>query len=213
VRDLFAVSPDTVDFGRASLNARLDRLLELRNTSAQEIAITKLETPAWLIVDHQLLKGEPAKDQPRQMWKLAVRTVPERLRAGSYSAVVVVHTDSESIGPAFVPVSIQVNGPIQALPARLTFDPLKAGQSAEKRILLEISKDLGALTEKDLLVTHTLGDELEVQINATASSQRLVLVGRFRAKRSAGKVEGELEVKTRAGHAPPLLVQISAEVR
>ena len=111
-----------------------------------------------------------------------------------------------------VPVTLQVKALLTAVPSQLSFSTVDVGSSVQKALFIEVAKELGELTETDLVCSHNLGDEFDVQVAKTATPNRFMLVGHLRPKRPQKTVEGVLEIATRKGTASPLRVAVSGIV-
>ena len=90
---------------------------------------------------------------------------------------------------------------------------MPVGQTRQQALLLDVSPEFGDLTEKDLVLTHTLGEELHIQISKMGAQNRFRLVGILQPKRSRGPVQGELGITVREKAIPPVRIPISAIVR
>jgi hypothetical protein len=212
VRGLLSACPSAVDFGRVGSGRQVSQAVELHYFGDERVTITELRAPAWLRAEHHLLENTQTQGHPRQAWKVVVHADSRRLKPGSETATLTIHTSSKTAGPAVIPVRVHVKGPLDAVPSRFDLGTVGIGQIARKMIMLEASQDLGELTEEKLTVGHDLGEELEVQISRTASPQRFLLTALFRPKKSRGTVEGELTIALRDKQDVLLRVTISGEV-
>jgi hypothetical protein len=206
VRGLLSADPPSLAFDYPPPGTRPSRTVTLRNRSDRRVKITRVEAPEWLRAEWRPADAAGPDGRPRQAWGLAVQADPGKLRSAPGSATLTVHTDSDQVGPAFINVSLQA--PLEASPDHLDFGPVKSGKTGVQKLLLRAAPGLGELTEKDLVFTHNLGDELDVQVQKGKSPHPLALSVRFQPKRSQGPVEGELEIKTRQGDVPPVRVKV-----
>ncbi len=215
ISDALSAVPASVRFGRvaAGTGDALVRSLEVHNSSGRDVAITKIDSPDWLRVEYQPVEGQAGPHAPRQRWQVQVRAEPEQLRPGLHTATVVIHTDGEGLEPLKIPVGLYRNGPLEPIPAHLTFEPIASGQTTQKTILLEVAPELQELTETDLELTHNFGEELEVQPPRRTARNRFLVTARFRPKRSPGKVKGELVIRAKGHDVAPARVKIFGEVR
>jgi hypothetical protein len=212
VRHLLSAFPATMDFGRAARDERLSQTFELRNFSEHDVAITKVESPPWVQTECQPAPVEPGR-LPRQKWQLVVRIVPDKRPKGTGSGELRVQTNDPEIGTVTVPVRVQDKGLLDAKPDHLTFGTVEPGKTVHKAVFIEVASELGDLSEKDLVVSHGMGDELNCSISRTGSPRRFMLVGYFRPIQSQGKVDGEIEIKTRRPAICSVRVKVAAEVR
>jgi hypothetical protein len=213
LRGLLSATPATVDLGRASPGKPLTQSLELGNFGDEDVTVTRVQAPSWLQVEASPPESKGPKGRPRQVWKLVVRAETGKLAPGAVTAELVVHTSSGAIGPARVPVRLHVKGPLDAVPASLAFGSVKVGQAVRRAVMIEVSPELGELSEKDLVVKQTLGEELDVQISRTGTANRFLLAGHYRPTEAHGKVAGELTVRVRDKMTAPLRLPVSGEVR
>ncbi len=104
VRGPLAADPPSLRFGPPAPGARPSRVVTLRNYGDRRVAITRVEAPEWLDVECRPVDETVVNDRPRQTWELIVRANPDKLRPASGSAALVVHADSDQVGPASIPV-------------------------------------------------------------------------------------------------------------
>lgn len=213
ISDSLSAVPPAVKFGRLTEKSRLSRTFEFRNNSAHDVAITTVEAPDWLRVERRPLEVKPRPNGPRQKWEITIHADPAKLKPGSRTGMVVISSSSKDLEPVRVPVSLHVNAPLEPIPSTLTFNPVASGQATQKTFLLAVSSELGGLTEKDLVVTHDFGDELNVRISRKVARDRFLVVGDFRPKRSPGQVKGEVEIRAKGRDVEPARVVIQGEVR
>jgi hypothetical protein len=173
----------------------------LRNRGDRPVAIRRVEAPQWLRAQWRPA-GEPGRE-----CELVVGADPAKLRAAPGTATLAVHTDPEEVGPVFIPVRLK--GPLEPAADHVAFGTVAVGKAGLRRVLLRAAPGLGGLAEKDLVLSHTLGDELDVQAHRQESPGLFVLVVRFQPRRPRGDVEGELEVRIREGTGPPVRVRFS----
>ena len=212
IRAGVTVLPEAVAFGRVSPGNSVNRAVDIRSPAGPSNTISQVVAPDWLTAFLQTShEGETAGRAP-QAWQLNLVADTSRLDAGCHRDVVTVYFRRED-RPVLIRVTIQVTAPLTAVPGRLAFGRLCTGSTSRQKVLLQVSPDLGELHTNDLAVSHNLGEALEVQVIPTVSPDRWLLVGEFRAKQPAGPVEGELEIRTRKGAAPPLRIKVSAKVR
>jgi hypothetical protein len=216
IRGLLSPSPPIVDFGRVDADTRPSRTIELRNYSDQDLKITSVQSPDWLLVEHQPGEkagpGEPA----RQTWRIIIRADVSKYRDGPEPSTLVIHTNATQIEPVVVPVNLRIRRPLEAAPYGFDFRIVPVGKTGQQALMLDVSLQFGALTEKDLVVTHNLGDELQIQVFKMADANRqnrFRLVGVFQPKESKGPIRGEMEIKVQGKTAASLRLPISALVR
>ncbi len=212
IRGLLSPSPPSVDFGRVSTATRLSRSIHLRNYSDQDVTITKIEAPDWLQTEAQPVDDGQPGSPPRQKWQITVTADLPKFKV-SEAATLVVHTNAAKIDPVVIPVHVEIRPPLEVVPNRLDFHIVPAGRSNQQALMLDVSREFGDLSEKDLVLTHNLGEELKVQVSKMGSQNRFRLMGIFLPRGSMGAVQGELEIKLHGKTAPPVRVPISALVR
>jgi hypothetical protein len=209
VRGLLAVDPPDLVFDYPPPGTRPSRTVTLRNRGDRDVKITRVEAPKWLPTKVRPAEGPGPGGRPGQAWELVVQADAGELRTASGSATLAVHTDTPEVGPAYIGVRLEAS--LEATPDRLALVAVGPGKADLKgRVLLKAGPGLGELTEKDLVVTHDLGDELDVEVHKEKAPRQFALSVRFRPKRARGEVEGELEIKTRKGGFPPVRVPVSA---
>lgn len=215
VSDSLSALPAAVKFGRVASGkgAAPVRTVEVHNSSAKDVAVTKVEAPEWVHVEYQPVEGKALPNAPRQKWTLQVRAEPGLLRPGLHTASVVIHTDGPGLEPLRIPVGLYLNGPIEPIPGHLTFEPVAPGKTAQKNLILEIASDLQGITVEDLEFTHDFGDELEVPAPRRVAANRFLVTARFRPRRSPGKVKGELVIRAKGQDVEPARVKVFGEVR
>jgi hypothetical protein len=211
VRKPLSAWPAALDLGPVAPGTRIRRTLEVRNYTDRDLALVKIESPDWLKIEQRPVESKEEPYRPRQTWELVVQAdaLPA---AGVDEPVLVVRTDSDQIGPLAIPVHRHRKAPLAAVPDALAFEAVGVGKTAQKSLILEVSPELGALTEKDLVLTHDLGEQLDLRVSGMATRNRFLVVGRFRPQRGPGAVEGELTVTTRVGMVSPLRVKVSGTV-
>jgi hypothetical protein len=207
VRSLLAAEPATVVFDYAPPGTSPSQTVKLRSLADRAVKLTRVEAPEWLRVEWRAADEAVPDGRPRQAWELVVHADPDKVRSAPGPAALTVHTDSAEVGPAYIPV--RVNPALEATPAQLAFGTVPSGQTGQLKVSLKTAPALGDLTEKDLEVTHDLGDELDVQVHKAESPHQFELRVRFQPKLSRGPVDGELEVKTRKEMVPPVRVKVS----
>jgi hypothetical protein len=212
IRGLLSPSPPSVDFGRVWAAKHLSRSIHLRNFGEQDVTITRIDTPPWLQAQAQPVDSGQAGSQPRQTWEITANADVSKFKAADVSALV-VHTNASKIGPVVIPVHLEMRLPLEVVPNGLDFRIVPMGGSSQRTLMLDVSPELGDASEKDLVLTHNLGEELEIQVSKTATQSRFRLVGVLRPRRSTGAVHGELEIKVREKTAPAVRVPVSAFVR
>jgi hypothetical protein len=207
VRSLLAADPPSVVFEYAPPGTRSSRTVTLRNRGERRVTVTRVEAPEWLRTELRPLDGTGKEDRPKQAWELVVQADPSKLPSASGSGTLAVRTDSDEVGSLYIDVSLK--GPLEVSPERLAFDTAESRKNGLK-VAVRTAPALGELTEKDLVVTHDLGDELDVQVRKE-SPQQFVLVVRLQVKPApvAVPVAGELEIKLRKGTAPPVRVKVT----
>jgi hypothetical protein len=211
IRSLLSPSPSFVDFGRVSTKL-LNRSILLRNFSDQDVVITKIDGPDWLQTEAQPVERAQSATAPRQTWRIDVRADLGKFKA-TEAAALVVHTNAARIDPIVIPVRVERRPPLEVIPNRLEYGDVPVTRTRQQALLLDVAADVGDLSEKDIVLTHNLGDELQFQVVKISSQNRFRLLGIFRPQRSTGAVQGELEIKVRGKTVPPLQVPISAIVR
>jgi hypothetical protein len=215
VSDSLSALPAAVKFGRVAsgTGAAPVRTVEVHNSSAQDVAFTKVEAPEWVQVEYQPVEGKAPPNATRQRWTLQVRADPGRLRPGLHTATVVIHTDGPGLEPLRIPVGLYLNGPIEPIPGHLTFEPVASGKTVQKNVFLEVAPDLQGISVEDLEFTHNFGDELEVPAPRRVAANRFLVTARFRPRRSPGKVQGELVIRVKGQDVEPARVKVFGEVR
>jgi hypothetical protein len=209
VRSLLLAEPPSLDFDYSPTDTPANRTITLRSRSDRRVAITRVDTPEWLQAQWRPLDSSAKDDRPPQVWKLVVTANPGKLRSAPEPATLVVHTDTAQVGPAYI--TVRLKAPLEVAPAVLAFGNVKPGDTRLNRVLLRTTPDLGDLSDKDLVLTHNLGDELDVEVHKEKAAHLFVLFVRFQPKRARGKVEGEVEIKTRKGTVLPVRVKVSGE--
>ena len=157
IRGLLSPSPSRVDFGRVSASARLNRSIELRNFSDQDVAITKIQAPDWLHVELEPAQSSKGSNRPRQTWKITIHADVSKFRAGAEATMVAVHSTGAKIDPVLIPVNLELRAPLEVAPHGLDFRIVPAGTTRQQALLLDVSPEVGNLSEKDLVLTHNLG--------------------------------------------------------
>jgi hypothetical protein len=211
IRGLLSPSPSRVDFGRVSASARSSRSIQLRNFSDQDLTITKIQAPDWLRVELEPAQSSEASKRPHQTWKITAHADVNKFRAGAEAPILVVHTNAMKIEPVMISVNLEIRAPLEVAPNGLDFRIVPAGTARQQALMLDISPELGDLSEKDLVLTHNLGPELQMQVFKMAGN-RFRLIGVFLPKRSIGVRQGELEITLRGKTVPALRVPLSAVV-
>jgi hypothetical protein len=213
VRSLLSANPPSLVFDYAPSGTRLSRTVTLHNRSDRRVKLTHVDTPAGLRAEWRSVADRIQDGQPRQTWELTVHAEPDKFRPVHGEAVLTVRTDSEEVGPLSLPVRRQA--PLEVSPDQLAFGVVEVGKTGQKRMLLRAAPALGELTAKDLVLTHNLGDELDVQVQKEEASRSFVVLVRFQPRAAAGgarEVMGELAISTHKDTSPPLRVKISATV-
>jgi hypothetical protein len=205
VRGLLSADPPSLVFDYPAPAMRPSQTVRLENRGDRRVTITRVEAPDWLQAEVRPAEGAGSAGRPRQAWRLVIQADPGKLGSAPGSATVTVHTDSDQIGPAYIPVSLKA--PLEATPARLDFGTVESGQVGRKRVLLRAAPGLGELAEKDLVVAHNVGDELDVQVHKK-DPHLFELSVSFQPKRPRAEVEGELEIKVRKRAVPSVKVKI-----
>jgi hypothetical protein len=205
VRGLLAAEPPSLVFDHPPPGTRPSQTVTLHNRGDRRIAVTRVEAPPWLQTELRPVNGPEQDGRAKQEWELVVRADPDKLPSASGSATLAVHTDSEEVGSVFIDVSLKA--PLEASPDRLAFDTAESRKNGLK-VAVRVAPALGELTEKDLVVTHDLEDELDVRVHKE-SPRLFVLSVRLRPKRAPVPVAGELEIKTQKGTAPPVRVKVT----
>jgi hypothetical protein len=216
VRSLFAADPPSVVFDQPPAGARASRTITLSNYSDQTIKIASIDAPEWVHTELRPVEVErPATSvnpsieaEPRQVWEMLLDADPAKLSVAGGSVTVAVHSNSEEVGAAKIAVNLKP--PVEANPDYLTFDTVESCKTG-LRVVLRVAPALGELTEKDLAVTHDLGDELEVQLQKESANVFVLLV-RLHPKRTSVVAEGDLQIRTNKSNAPPVHVKIAALV-
>jgi hypothetical protein len=212
IRGLLSPSPSRVDFGRVSAGARVSRAIRLRNYSDQDVTITRVQAPDWLRAELDPTQSSEESTRPRQLWKITVHADATKFRAGPEAAMLVVHTSAPKMDPVVIPVNLEIRAPLEVVPAGLDFRIVPAGTTRQQALMLDLSLYLGDVSEKDLLLTHPLGQELKIQVVKMAERNRFRLIGSFSPKPPSGARHGELEINVRGKTVPALRVAISAVV-
>jgi hypothetical protein len=202
VRSLLSADPPSLELDYPSPGKPSSRTIALRNHSDRDVEITRVEAPEWLQTEVRPAAG------PGKAWELIVHARPPKPHSAAETATLVVHTNSEGVGPALI--DVRLKAPLTASPDQLAFGTVEVGKSVEKRIQLEVAPSLGELTEKDLVFTPpNWGDDLKARVEKQSSPRQFVLLVRFQPQRPLGALAGELEIKTRKGAAPPARVKVS----
>jgi hypothetical protein len=213
IRNPLSAVPAGIDFGTLAADTPLRQTVELRNYSSEDFAITRVETPPWLQADCRPAETGQATHKPRQTWQLVVRADLSKRPSKVEPAKLLVHTNSQQVGSVEIPVTFREKGPLDAKPDHLRLNPVEPGKITHSAVMIEVAPELGDLSEKDLVVTHNLGEELNVAISRTGSPRRFMLVGYFRPVQSNGKVEGELQIKTKGPKPVSFKMKVTGEVR
>jgi hypothetical protein len=207
VRSLLAAEPAALVFDYAPPGTRPSQTVKLRSRADRAVKLTRVAAPEWLRAEWRPADEPGADGRPRQAWELVVHADPDKVRSAPGPAALTVYTDSDEVGPAYIPV--RVNPALEVAPAQLAFGAVPAGKTGQLKVSLKTAPTLGELTEKDLVVTHNLGDELDVQVHKGESPHQFELLVRFQPKTSLGPVGGDLEIKTRKEAVPPVRVTVS----
>jgi hypothetical protein len=210
------------DFGTISPGTELNHRFKIANTSAEPWILKHVTSTCTCTVGK--LPSKTVKPGETTWLKITYLT-PHR--DGKVSGYVMVEF-AEPAGPvlqlmiegevrgqrsAEPPNPVRSKGPLEAVPEHLAFGTVESGKTALKKVLLRTAPDLGELTEKDLILTHNLGDELDVQVRKEKSAHQYVLVVRFQPKRPRDKVEGEIEIKIGKGNVPAVRVKVSGAAK
>jgi hypothetical protein len=212
IRSLLSPSPSRVDFGRVTTGARLSRSLALRNYSAPDVAITKIEAPDWLHVVWEPTQKFEGSNRPHQTWKITIHADASKFRSGREPATLTVHTTAAKMDTVVIPVNLEIRAPLEVAPRGLDFRIVPVGTVRQQALMLDVSPELGELSEKDLVLTHNLGPELQLQVFKMTERNRFRLIGVFLPKQSKGMRQGELEIRVRDKAISALRVPISARV-
>lgn len=209
VRTPLSAVPFHVNFARPAFGERPRQVVELHNRGDRDVTIREVRAPEWVQAECLPLDPPAGKDGPRQVWQLVLRADPAKPPPGAIlQEEIEVRTDSEELGSFFLLASLITRRPIEVTPAQVDFGPVAGGQTAERALVVEVSPDLGDLTEKDLRVTpEGLEDLVEVQV-ARDGANRFRVTARFRPKAKAGRVEGVLEIAAGMGKIPPVRVSV-----
>jgi hypothetical protein len=211
VRKPLSACPAAVELGPAAPGTGVRRALEVRNYTDQDLTLAKIESPEWLKIEQRPVESKEEKYRPRQTWELVVQA--DALPAAGDEPVLMVRTNSDQIEPLAIPIHWRKKAPLTAIPDTLAFASVGAGETVQKSLILEVSPELGTLTEKDLVLTHDLGEELDVRVSAMGTRNRFLVVGRLGPKRAPATVKGEVAITTRAGLVAPLRVKVSGTVQ
>jgi hypothetical protein len=204
VQTLLAAEPPRLEFNYSpKAGTRLRAKVKLSNHSGRPAKITHVEAPDWIQYD-----AEPV-GKAGKVWNVTVLANPGQLHAFSESAALVIHTDADGVGPVSIPVSL--TPPLKAMDDRLDFGTVEPGQERRQKVILRAIPELGKLTEKDLVLTHELGPELDVQVQKKGANVFELLVY-FRPKSSRGHMEAEIKIKTRKEGVLPTHVRIVANL-
>src|SRR5207245_4039546 len=142
-----------------------------------------IEAPDWLQAEARIVESVQAGNRPRQSWQIIVHADMSKFKA-TEGPTLVIHTNAAKIDPVVIPVHLEIKPPLEVVPNGLDFRMVSAGRTSQQTLLLDVSPEVGDLSEKDLVLTHNLGDELEIQVFKMASQNRFRLLGIFRPKRS-----------------------------
>jgi hypothetical protein len=212
VRALLSADPPKVILEQPPVGGRASRTVTLRNFAEQSVTLTGVEAPDWVeahlrpvAVERLPTPDSPSDPKPRQAWELVLHADPAKLPGASGSGNVAVRSDSEQVGSALIAVSLKA--PLEANPDYLTFDTAESRKNGIK-VALRVAPALGELTEKDLVLSHQLGDELNVQVRKESANLFILLV-RLQPKRTSVVPEGELEIRVNKPTVPPVRVRIA----
>jgi hypothetical protein len=212
VRALLSADPPKAVLDQPPAGSRTSRIVTLRNFAEQSVTLTGVDAPEWLETQLRPVDVErlPASDsgndpKPRQAWQLILHADPSKLPGAIGSANVTVRSDSEQVGSAVVAVSLKP--PLEANPDYLTFNTAEARKNGLK-VALRVAPALGELTEKDVLLTHELGDELKMEVRKE-SPHLFILLVRLQPKRASVVPEGDLEIRVDKPAVLPVRVHIA----
>ena len=135
-----------------------------------------------------------------------------QFKPGGEAPALEIRTSAATIEPIVIPVNVEIRAALEVAPNRLDFRLVPLGKTGQQALMLDVSPELGDLSEKDLVLTHDLGEQLQIQVFKMAAQSRFRLMAIFQPKRSTGAVRGELEIKARGKTAPAVRVPISALV-
>lgn len=206
VRRPLSVLPNTVDFGKVGPGDQVSRSVEVRNYTEQDISPPNVQAPPWLRVELKPVEKKTEDNRARQTWQLELHADPAKLTSAADPGVLVVTGDTAG-APVTVPLSLRRKAALEPNPGEVVFENFKRGETSERTFLLETYPNLAALTEQDLVLSHTLGDELTVVAKKLAAN-RFQLVVRYQPRAAYASVEGELTVGARRQDIPPARVKI-----
>jgi hypothetical protein len=207
VRSLLVADPPNLEFAYAPPGTSLSQTVKLHGRDDRKVKVARVETPEWLQAEVRPPEGA------RATWEVVVRTRPDKTAPAAGSALVAVHTDSETVGSAYLRVSQKPA--LKAVPSHLDLGTVAAGKVGTQELVVEYAPALGELTEKDLVVKTNpnrvlqLGDDLDVQVRPGGAAHRLTLAVRFQPKQPLGSADGELVIQLRKGTVLPLRVAVS----
>jgi hypothetical protein len=215
VRALLSADPPKAILDQPPAGSSATQTVTLRNFAEQSVTLLGVDAPDWLRTQlrpvdvARLPAPESGSDpKPRQAWELVLHADPAKLPGATGSADITVRSDSDRVGSAVI--AVRVKPPLDANPDFLIFDTPESRKDGLK-VALRVAPALGELTEKDLVLTHELGDELEVKVRKE-SPQLFILVVRLQPKRPSVVPEGELEIRVNKPAVPPIRVRVSGRV-
>ncbi|HLJ91938.1 MAG TPA: DUF1573 domain-containing protein [Gemmataceae bacterium] len=213
IRSLLSPSPSRVDFGRVWASKNLRQSIQLRNYSEQDIQIGRIDAPDWLQAEAQPGDRPSSGNPPRQIWNITVQADLSRFPTVADEPKLVIHTNAATLDPVVIPVHVELRPALEIVPNAIDFHVLATGISSQQALVLDISPEGGELSEKDLVLTHSLGEEMKIHVLKIGLQNRFRLTATYRPKQSKGAVRGELQIKVRDKDTPPARVPISALVR
>lgn len=207
VRRPLVVVPNLVDLGRVGPVEQLARSVEVRNYSEKDIVQPTCDAPSWLQVKLTLVEKPAEDNRARQTWRADIQADLAKLPADAAPGQLLIRGGGPPESVA-VPVQLTRKAPLEPAPAEVVFDKFTPGQVHERSFLLETYPDLKALSPKDLILTHNLGDEFTAEVVKQLTPHRFQVRTRYHPRAAWASVEGELTVSVRERDLPPARVKV-----
>ena len=219
IRHEVSAIPASIEFGSTSGRSQRERVLEIQNFSDRDWESLKLvNVPTWLDGKLEELPSTLVDDRPqpvkmaRQRWRLVLVTKCDQLAHGRHAGNVQVVTTGERELSQVIPVSVQLDAPLTAIPAQFFFGQMGVGKTVSRSIVIRLSEEVTNWSESDLQLESSLGEAL--QLVAKKTDQRTCeLTATFEAQGDPGIVEGNVRVRLLAPVDASISIPVLGSIR
>ncbi len=116
-----------------------------------------------LAYDGSFRYGDPESTSPRQKWECITTIDSRELATGPHTATLAFHTLSPNDPVFTLPVYVDIQSPLSAVPDMLFFHDLKKNITSKATVAIDLHSTM-VISANDFEVAHTLGDMLEVDL-------------------------------------------------